>query len=534
MDSVKNHGLILVGCLIGGISLGTIVVVFKKKSKQDKMQHPSMRLKKYGSCVYLDYNATTPIFPEVMQKMIDSMHYSFGNPSSLHCFGKASKESVEIARKHVARLINCHDEAAIVFTASGTESDNRAIDIAIDYGYRHNKNLISNPSTLPHIISCVTEHPAILLYLKKLKFQKKISLSLLSVNSIGMIDMNELQSYLSQHTVLVTIMHANNETGVIHPIKQISKIIQNYNFRSSTHVLFHTDAAQSLGKIPLDVTDIGLLDMATIVGHKMGAPKGIGALYINPAIRSGCRPMTVGGGQERETRSGTESVTYISGLGEACRIAYAERYTTPLHMRNIRNQLARDLKEGVEREKYPQDFLRFNAFHSYEDLLADGSSSSPSFPLSLSLSLSLSPPTTSLPPIRPLLSLSLSPLVLLPPLSLSLPRDPPLTPPLSLSLSLSPPVFSVLPNTLNISFRNIRVTELMPLIVDQVACSAGSACHSDSNFLSPVLSAMQVPEEYGYSTLRLSVGRHTTERECERAVTSILEGLNKIRERNKK
>ena len=268
--------------------LWVVISSFTKKRKTTLKRLDCMTLPQYESCVYMDYNATTPIFPEVLEVMRHSMETCFGNPSSPHCYGRSSKMALDRGRKQVADLLNVSDTSSIIFTSCGTESDNRAIDIAIEYFLTKHQLHIdqSNPSTniLPNIITCVTEHPAILSYLKYLASKNIITMTAIPVNSYGVIDIETFQQSLTKHTCLVTIMHANNEVGTIQPLHLISDIIQQYNTVNNTHILFHTDAAQSVGKVSLHTEQLKL-DMVTLVGHKFGASKGVAALYIHPKLR---------------------------------------------------------------------------------------------------------------------------------------------------------------------------------------------------------------------------------------------------------
>ena len=216
----------------------------------------------------------------------------FGNPSSSHCYGKLSKTAIITARKSVAKLINSESDSCIVFTGCGTESDNRAIDIAIHHYYTRSKsNNTALPLTLPRIVTSAIEHPGILKYLQYLvegipgrEMQPRIDLVILPVNKEGFVELDVLKGALTPTTVLVTIMHSNNEVGTIQPIKKISIIIKQYNMDNNVDILLHSDAAQSFGKVMVDVQYLGV-DMCTIVGHKFGAPKGIAALYIRQAHR---------------------------------------------------------------------------------------------------------------------------------------------------------------------------------------------------------------------------------------------------------
>ena len=250
--------------------------------------------------VYLDYNATTPIDPEVVEEMLPFIHGSFGNPSSSYAIGRKNKEAVIKARIQVADLINA-GPGEIIFTSGGTESNNHAIrGIAF-----------ANRNRGKHIITSAIEHPAVTkvcYYLYSLGYD----VTYLPVDRNGKTDPKDVEDAIRPDTVLITIMHANNEVGTIQPIELIGRIAKKHN------VAFHTDAAQSVGKIETDVRDLGV-DLLTIAGHKLYAPKGIGALYVKKGTK--IENLIHGAGQEKGLRPGTENVPYIVALGKACEIA---------------------------------------------------------------------------------------------------------------------------------------------------------------------------------------------------------------------
>ncbi|WP_017655949.1 cysteine desulfurase NifS [Fortiea contorta] len=251
-----------------------------------------------NNCIYLDNNATTKVDPEVAEVMLPYLTEYYGNPSSMHTFGGQLAKAVKLARMQVAALLGA-DESEIVFTSCGTEGDNAAIRAA----------LLAQPEKR-HIITTQVEHPAVLNVCKQLETQG-YSVTYLSVNSQGQLDLDELEAALTGNTALVTIMYANNETGVVFPIEQIGLRVKERG------ALFHVDAVQAAGKIPLNMKT-STVDMLTISGHKIHAPKGIGVLYVRRGVRF--RPLLIGGHQERGRRGGTENVPGIIALGKAAEL----------------------------------------------------------------------------------------------------------------------------------------------------------------------------------------------------------------------
>lgn len=316
-----------------------VTEVKEVKKEVKKPRHPlEAHDSTYGGCIYMDYNATTPVYTEVYESMIPYLTQYFGNPSSSHVFGPTAKRAIELARLQVAKLISCtapYDE--IIFTGCGTESDNRAIDIAIhQYLKERDLNMRTCPeSQLPEIVTSPIEHPAVLCYLRQLKAEGRINFKIIPVNSEGIVTLSEVEKALTKNTAMVTIMHSNNEVGTLQPIRAISHVITSFNKREKTKILFHSDAAQSVGKIPIDVHFLGV-DMLTLVGHKYGAPKGIAILYARRNTVTDIPGMLVGGGQEKGRRGGTENVPYIVGLGTASAYASSHLLENIVHLLSLK------------------------------------------------------------------------------------------------------------------------------------------------------------------------------------------------------
>ncbi len=270
---------------------------------------------------YLDNNATTRVADEVREVMLPYFSSLYGNPSSMHLFGGQVHRVIEKAREKAALLINAEPDE-IVFTSCGTESDNTAIMSGLETGRNRR-----------HIITTRVEHPAVLNFCKSLS-RRGFTATFLPVDKLGKIKPEDIEEAITDETAIVSIMYANNETGVIFPMKEVAEIVK------SKGVLLHTDAVQAIGKLPVDVKDLPV-DMISISGHKMHAPKGIGALYIRKGTRFS--PYIIGGHQERGKRAGTENVASIAGLGAACELAREEMKAENTKVSSLRDKLENGL-----------------------------------------------------------------------------------------------------------------------------------------------------------------------------------------------
>ena len=370
--------------------------------------------------IYLDYNATTPIDPQVAEAMLPYVHGLYGNPSSGHAFGQSARAGVDRARAQVASMLGCETDD-LIFTSGGTEANNHAIK-----GVAWADHSASPGSRRNHIITSAVEHPAVTEVCRWLEGQG-FRVTYLPVDEFGMVNPAQVEEAITPETVLVTVMHANNEVGTVMPIAKISEIAHRNG------ALMHTDSAQSVGKIPVRVDDLGV-DLLSIAGHKLYAPKGIGALYIRPGVR--LEKLMHGANHEHDRRAGTENVIEMAGLGMACELIERSLPAYATHMAAMRDRLERGLLEsGMD--------ARVNGHPDQR-----------------------------------------------------------------------------LPNTLSISFRGVEADRVLSSL-PTVAASAGAACHSDVVEVSHVLAAMNVPEEYAMGTLRLTVGRFTTEDEIDRAMAEI-------------
>ena len=410
------------------------------------------------TCVYLDYNGTTPVYPPVLEAMMPYFTDNFGNPSSSHHFGTKPKAAVIKARRSLLSLIQepvASDPSSIMFTGCGTESNNMAIRLA----------LLSSAHEATeeglHVVTTNIEHPAITQCLMSYVnggLTPKITVTEVPVNEFGIVSASDVIDAIQENTALVTIMTANNEVGSLQPVFELAKICR------EKKILFHTDAAQAVGKVDLrglaDAEDGA--DMITIVGHKFGAPKGIAALYIRPNCmnengrvkpENGGSVLLMGGGQEGGRRGGTENVPYIVGLGQAAEMLFVQHgdkagwETNAAHMQKMRSRLLERISARIEDSTGQSNITRING------------------PLNAN---------------------------------------------------------ERLPNTLSIGLKGVQSGRLLANIGEVVACSAGSACHSSSETYSAVLKAMNVPKEYAIGTLRLSVGPNTTVEEVDFAADVIV------------
>jgi cysteine desulfurase len=353
--------------------------------------------------IYLDFNASTPIAPEAVSAMRPFLTKHYGNPSSLHWAGAPAKDAVEKARGQVAGLLGC-DPTEVVFTSGGSESNNHAIQ-GIFFANRDRGN---------HVVTTAVEHPAVI---QPCRFLEKLGadVTVLPVDRAGMADTDDVRKAITPKTILITVMHANNEVGTIEPIPGIAAIAR------EAGIPFHTDAAQSVGKIPVEVEALGV-DLLSVAGHKVYAPKGIGALYIREGTR--IEPFVHGAGHEAGRRAGTENVLLAVALGAACEAA--REWVGMPTVRDLRDRFWEELK----------------------DLFGN-------------------------------------------------------------RVTLNGHPAERLPNTLNVNFTGRAGAEILAKLPG-VAASTGSACHSGSVALSPVLAAMGVPPEEGMGAVRFSLGRTTT------------------------
>jgi len=369
--------------------------------------------------IYLDYNATTPTDSRVAEAMQPYLMGFFGNPSSGHRFGREAKAAVEGARTQVASCLGCAS-SEVIFTSGGSESDNLAL-----------RGVVAARGG-GHVVTSAVEHPAVLEVVLAMEMEGLIRLSVVGVDRLGRVDPAEVEDALHDDTILVSLMLANNEVGTLQPVTEIAKICRNRG------VLVHTDAAQAIGKIPVDVDALGV-DLLAVAGHKLYAPKGIGALYIRQGVE--IEPLIRGAGHERRLRAGTENILEMVGLGAACALVRDEPPDEHSRLESLRDRLRQRLTNEI------------NGIIEH----ARGADR--------------------------------------------------------------------LPNTLSISLPGAHAGNLLETIGDEVAASAGAACHGLNVQVSHVLAAMGVSTEVALGTIRLSVGRFTTEAEIDRGAEIILEAV---------
>ncbi|GHO82874.1 cysteine desulfurase family protein [Dictyobacter formicarum] len=301
------------------------------------MAHPGLK----DGPIYLDYNATTPVDPGVVDAMLPYLSTYFGNPSSTHAYAQTTRMAMTTAREQVAQLLGCIAEE-IIFTSCGSESNALAIRGAA----------LANRFHGNHIITQVTEHPAVINVCKSLTRLHGFRITYLPVDKFGRIDPAELEAAIDEHTTLISIMYANNETGTIQPIAELADIARRHR------VLLHTDASQAIGKVPIDVQHLGV-DFLTLTGHKFYAPKGIGALYVRRGLQ--LEPLLYGGGQESGVRAGTENVAFMVALGAAATQAREKLTSSKARLQQQRDRLQQKLEQrlphAIHLNGHPSDRL---------------------------------------------------------------------------------------------------------------------------------------------------------------------------------
>ncbi|MEA2174464.1 MAG: cysteine desulfurase [Blastocatellia bacterium] len=275
--------------------------------------------------IYLDNNATTRVAPEVFEAMRPFLKELYGNPSSAHTFGREMRRALETAREQTATLLGAADVSEIVFTSCGTESDNWAI-----------RGVLDQHPEKRHIVTTRVEHEAVR-NLCELLEHRGYEVTWLEVNEEGLLDLESLRAALRPETALVSVMLANNETGVLFPVEQVGQLV-----RASCEAVFHVDGVQAVGKIPLSLRDWPV-DLFSLSGHKFHAPKGVGALYVRAGVK--LPSLMIGGGQERGRRAGTEAVPYIVALGRAAQLAH--EFEGQAKVRSLRDKLEDTILEGI-------------------------------------------------------------------------------------------------------------------------------------------------------------------------------------------
>lgn len=301
----------------------------------------------------MDYNATTPIDPQVAEAMLPFVHQHYGNPSSSHPLGVIAHAAVEEARDRIAKMLGCQPQE-VVFTSGGTEANNYAIKgVAGAYSAQGN-----------HIITSSVEHPAVIEVCRFLE-EKGKRVTYLPADRFGYLDPQQVSDAITDQTVLVTVMHANNEVGTLEPIREIAEIAHQRG------VLVHADCAQSIGKIPVDVDHLGV-DLLTVAGHKLYAPKGIGVLYVRTGVR--LEKLIHGANHEMNWRAGTENVIEIVGLGKACQLIHENLPEYQSHMTRMRDQLESGLLDRFPDSRlngHPENRLPNTSSISFKNLEAN-------------------------------------------------------------------------------------------------------------------------------------------------------------------
>jgi cysteine desulfurase len=278
--------------------------------------------------IYFDYAATTPLDPRVLEAMLPYMTEHFGNPNSIHSFGREARRAIDEAREKIAQLLNCQP-GEIVFTSGGTESDNLALR-SVAEAYRHKGN---------HIVTTAIEHHAVLRTCKALE-DKGFSVTYLPVDEHGLVFPEQVAEAVNERTILVSVMHANNEIGTIEPIAEIVKAVK----EKHPDILVHTDAVQTVGHIPVDIQELGV-DLLSFSAHKFYGPKGVGGLFVRKGVR--LVPQITGGGQERNRRSGTENVAAIVGMARALELAVEEIPIELPRLQALRNELIAGVLDSI-------------------------------------------------------------------------------------------------------------------------------------------------------------------------------------------
>lgn len=368
-----------------------------------------------GHPIYLDYNATTPVLPEVVDAMLPYLREHFGNPSSDHVYGQLAREAIARARGQVAALLGC-DADEVVFTGGGTEANNLAI-----------RGVAEARADRRHVLTSVIEHPATIGPCDWLE-NHGWSVTRVAVDADGRMRVADARAAISDGTALVSVMHSNNETGVLQPVAEVAAVAR------TCGALVHTDAAQSAGKVHLDVRTLGI-DLLSIAGHKLYAPKGVGALFVKrgtPLV-----PFMRGAGHERGIRPGTENVASIVGLGVACEAAVRDLASIAAELHRRRDALWNQLQAGVPG-------IELNGHRTLR-----------------------------------------------------------------------------LPNTLNVRFPRVTGSAVLAAAPD-VAAATGSACHAGTTQASAVILAMGVEPEGALGSVRLTLGRGTTDAEIGRAAEALI------------